>query len=103
MHSVFVSRVRPYGHLIFLPRIGGTISPFLGRMELPTLYPIMLPRSPVPADWSIFDVTIKTVMQTMAAKTKKAFGGLVIFIGCLYLRRTVAEILCLNGLLLPYL
>jgi len=39
----------------------------------------MLPKSPVPADWSIFDVTIKTVMQTMAAKTKKAFGGLVMF------------------------
>jgi len=59
--------------------IGGTISPFLGLIELPTLYPIMLPKSPVPADWSIFDATIKTVMQTMAAKTKKAFGGLVMF------------------------
>jgi hypothetical protein len=79
MHGVLVARVRPYGHLVFLPIIGGTISPFLGRIELPTLYPIMLPKSPVPADWSIFDVTIKTVMQTRAAKTKKAFGGLVMF------------------------
>jgi len=59
--------------------IGGTISPFLGRIELPTLYPIKLPKSPVPADWSIFEVAIKTVIETKAAKTKKAFGGLVMF------------------------
>jgi len=79
MHGVFVARVGPYGHLVFLPRIGGTISPFLGRIEFPTEYPIKLPKSPVPADWSIFDVTIKTVIEIKAAKTKKAFGGLVMF------------------------
>jgi len=48
-------------------------------MEFPTEYPIKLPKSPVPADWSIFEVAIKTVIETKADKTKKAFGGLVIF------------------------
>jgi hypothetical protein len=59
-------------------------------MELPTLYPMMLPKSPVPADWSIFEATIKTVIQTMAAKTKKAFGGLVMFTTPQCLLRTTA-------------
>ena len=80
MHRIFKPGVGPYGHLVLLPIIGGTISPFLGRIELPTLYPIKLPKSPVPADWSIFEVAIKTVIQIKAAKTKKAFGGLEIML-----------------------
>ena len=37
VRPVFVARVRPYRHLILLEIIGGVISPFLGRIEFPTL------------------------------------------------------------------
>jgi len=77
VRSVFIPRVRPYGHL--RPKIGGTCSPFLGRMELPTLYPTIVPRIPVPADWSILPIAINTVMQTIATSTINALGGLVMF------------------------
>jgi len=101
VRSVFIPRVRPYGHL--RPKIGGTCSPFLGRIELPTLYPTIVPKIPVPADWSILPIAIRTVMQTIATSTMSAFGGLVMFTRCLNQRRTAAGILSLNGSLCQYL
>ena len=101
VRAVFVSRVRPNGHL--RPMIGGTCDPSFGRMEFPIEYPTIDPNNPVPADWSIFPVDIKTVMQIMATRTISALGGLVMFTRCLNLRRTAAGILSLNGSPFPYL
>ena len=78
VRPVFVSRVGPNGHL--RPKIGGTWSPFFGRIEFPTLYPTIVPRIPVPADWSILPIAIRTVIQIIATKTMSALGGFVMFI-----------------------
>ena len=83
VHGVFIARIGPYRHLILLEMIGGTGSPFLGRIEFPTLYPTIVPRIPVPADWSILPIAIRTVMHTIATKTINALGGLVMFTLCL--------------------
>jgi len=48
-------------------------------MELPTLYPTIVPKIPVPADWSILPIAIRTVMQTIATSTINALGGFVMF------------------------
>ena len=79
VHGVFIARIGPYRHLILLEMIGGTGSPFLGRIEFPTLYPTIVPRIPVPADWSILPIAIRTVMHTIATRTISALGGLVMF------------------------
>lgn len=79
VRPVFVARIRPYRHLILFEIIGGIGSPFLGRMEFPTLYPTIVPKIPVPADWSILPIAIKTVIQTIATMTISALGGLVMF------------------------
>jgi len=83
--AVFVAGVGPNCHL--RPKIGGTWEPSLGLMEFPTLYPTIVPKIPVPADWSILPKAIKTVMQTIATRTISAFGGLVMFmLGTLVVR-----------------
>ena len=78
MRAVLVAGVGPYCHL--RPKIGGIWEPSLGLMEFPTLYPTMVPKMPVPADWSILPIAIRTVMQTIATRTISALGGLVMFI-----------------------
>ena len=48
-------------------------------MEFPTLYPTIVPKIPVPADWSILPKAIRTVMHTIATSTINALGGFVMF------------------------